>query len=151
MILYVDASAIIAIVGNEAASPEVEATLDRDGVIAVVSDLAIAESSAALARNGRIRQWSTLETDRFYRDLDIWASDAAEAVAIGPSDVGQAKDFVRQDGIALRAPDAIHIAAAHRLGATLLTLDKGMARAAAVLGVPYIYPAEADASGEPKD
>ena len=151
MILYVDASAIVAIVGNEAASTVVEATLDRDGVIAVVSDLAIAESSAALARNGRLRQWSHVETDRFYRDLDIWVSDAAEAVSIGPADVGQATDFVRQDGIALRAPDAIHIAAAHRLGATLLTLNKGMARAAAALGVSYLYPAEADSPGETKD
>ncbi len=143
MIFYVDASAIVAIVGNEAASPVVEATLDRDGVIAVVSDLAIAESSAALARTGRIRQWATNETDRFYRDLDIWASDAAEALAIGAADVGQATDFVRQDGIVLRAPDAIHIAAAYRLGATLLTLDKGMARAAAALGVLHLNPAEA--------
>ncbi|CAL1691413.1 hypothetical protein MMB232_01553 [Brevundimonas subvibrioides] len=151
MILYVDASAIVAIVGNEAASRVVEATLDSDGVMAVVTDLAIAESSAALARNGRIWRWSAGETDRFYRDLDIWASDAAEAVAIVSADVGQAIEFVRQGVLNLRAPDAIHIATAHRLGATLLTLDKGMARAAAALGVPYINPAEADAPGAPKD
>lgn len=151
MILYVDASAIVAIVGNEVASGAVEAALDADGVIAVVSDLAIAESSAALARNGRVRGWSGGETDRFYRDLDVWASDVADAVAIGPADVGLATDFVRRDGIALRAPDAIHIAAAHRLGATLLTLDRGMARAASALGLNHLNPAEAEAPGEPKD
>ena len=151
MILYVDASAIVAIVGNEDMSPAVEAALDRDGVIAIVTDLAVEESSAALARNGRLRQWSGAETDRFYRDLDNWASDAAEAVAIRPADVEQATDFVRRDGIILRAPDAIHIAAAHRLGATLLTLDNGMARAAAALGVPYLNTAEGLAPGEPKD
>lgn len=151
MILYVDASVIVALVGNEAASPAVETALDRDGVMAVVSDLAIAESSAALARNGRVRRWSGVETDRFFRDLDIWASDAAEAVTIGPVDIGLATDFVRRDGIALRAPDAIHIAVAHRLGATLLTLDRGLARAAAALGVDHLNPAGAEAPGEPKD
>lgn len=151
MILYVDASAIVAIVGNEIASDVVEATLDRDGIMAIVSDLAVAESSAALARNGRVRRWSVVETDRFYRDLDVWASDAADAVAIAAADLGLATDFIRRPGIALRAPDAIHIAVAHRLGATLLTLDTGMARAAAALGVPYLNPAEADAPGEPKD
>lgn len=147
MILYVDASAIVAIVGNEAASGAVEAALDTNGVIALVSDLAIAESSAALARNGRVRPWSRIDTDRFYGDLDVWASDAAEIVVVGPADIGLAIDFVRQPGVALRAPDAIHIAAAHRLGATILTLDKGMARAAAELGVPHINPAEAEAPG----
>lgn len=59
--------------------------------------------------------------------------------------------FVRRPDITLRAPDAIHIAAASRLGATLLTLDHGMARAAAALGVDHLNPADADASGEPKD
>ena len=151
MILYVDASAIVAIVGNEAASLAVEAALDSDGVMAVVSDLAIAESSAALARNGRIGRWPEVETDRFYGDLDVWASDAAEAVAIGTADVALATAFVRRADIALRASDAIHIAAAHRLGATLLTLDHGMARAAAALSGPYLNPAEAEAPGVPKD
>ena len=59
--------------------------------------------------------------------------------------------FIRRPGVNLRAPDAIHIAAAQRLGATLLTLDNGMARAADALGVPYLNPAEAEAPGKPKD
>ena len=46
MILYVDASAIVAIVGNEDMSPAVEAALDRDGVIAIVTDLAVIEPTA---------------------------------------------------------------------------------------------------------
>lgn len=66
-------------------------------------------------------------------------------------DIEHATKFVRRRDLALRTPDAIHIAAAHRLGATLLTLDNGMARAAAALGVPYLNPAEDHALGEPKD
>lgn len=151
MILYVDASAIVSVVGNEATSLAVEGALNSEDVVAVVSDLAIAESSAALARNSRVRRWSGVETERFYRDLDTWASEAAEMVTIGPVDVQLATDFVRRDGIALRAPDAIHIAAAHRLGANILTLDSGMAHAAAALGVSCINPAGAEATGDPKD
>jgi predicted nucleic acid-binding protein len=83
--------------------------------------------------------------------LDRWALGVGEPMPIASPDVEQATQFVRRPELALRAPDAIHIAAAHRLGATLLTLDKGMARAAAALGVPYLNPAEAEAPGEPKD
>ena len=46
-------------------------------------------------------------------------------------------------------PDAIHIAAAHRLDATIVTLDRGMARAATALGVACINPAKT--FGEQKD
>lgn len=145
MILYVDASAIVSIVSAEAASLIVEAVLDRDGVVAIVSDLALAESSAALARNGRVGRWTEIDMRTFYRALDLWASDAAEAVPVSPADIDLATDFVRRPGIALRAPDAIHIAAAHRIGATLLTLDRGMAHAAAALGVDHLNPAEESA------
>ena len=74
-----------------------------------------------------------------------------ERAQIAPEDVALATTFIRLPGVSLRAPDAIHIAAGHRLGATLLTLDHGMARAAAEIGVPCINPAEADAPGDLKD
>jgi predicted nucleic acid-binding protein len=68
-----------------------------------------------------------------------------EWVEIASTDIADAITFLRLPGLVLRAPDAIHIAAARRLGATLLTLDDGMARAAAVLDVPCINPAETSA------
>ncbi len=68
---------------------------------------------------------------------------------ITSTDIADATAFVRLPGVALRAPDAIHIAAAQRVGATILTLDRGMARAADLLGVPCINPA--DEIGEQKN
>jgi predicted nucleic acid-binding protein len=55
-------------------------------------------------------------------------------VEIASSDVAQAGDYLRRFDLALSAPDAIHIAAAQRLGARLVTFDRGMARAAQALG-----------------
>lgn len=74
-----------------------------------------------------------------------------ETTTVTSADIADASAFVRLPGVSLRAPDVIHIAAGHRLGATLLTLDHGMARAAAEIGVPCINPAEADAPGDLKD
>lgn len=142
MRLYADASVIVAIVANEPASVLVDDHMQRADNLTLVSDLALAECSAALARNGRVRGWTVDDLGRFYRDLDAWTTIFADRIEIAPSDLVDATLFIRRDGIILRAPDAIHIAAARRLDATLITLDRGMVRAAAALGVPSINPAE---------
>jgi predicted nucleic acid-binding protein len=43
--------------------------------------------------------------------------------------------FADQSGLGLRAGDALHVAVAAELGATLCTLDKRLAEAAVALGV----------------
>ena len=151
MIYYVDASVIVALISGEDSRPHVEVALRNAIDRVVVSDFALAESAASLARLGRFEHWSTELTGFVLEELDAWAAVVARRLEIVPEDIRHAEAFVRQPGISLRAPDAIHIAAAHRLGATLLTLDHGMARAAAALGVDHLNPADADAFGEPKD
>ena len=145
MIFYIDASAVVAVVGSEAASPAVDRViLDPDSLV-LISDLVVAESSAALARNGRVKRLTPPEMEQVFRELDGWAAGSAQAARIASSDITDADAFVRLPGLALRAPDAIHIAAARRLDAALLTLDHGMALAAALLGVSCINPAETSA------
>lgn len=151
MTLYLDASIVVALIARQGDSSQVQAVLDESEESFVLSDFVIAECSAALARLGRVDRWSGDLYQTVFAELDIWVATAAETLPVLPDDIALATDFVRQPGIALRAPDAIHIAATHRLGATLMTLDRGMAKAAAALGVPYLNPAEADAPGEPKD
>lgn len=151
MIFYIDASAIVAIVGREAGSPAVDGVVRQPGVTTMVSDFTIAECSSALARNGRVGRRTEAENERFHRELDEWALVFGEMTEIASADITDATTFIRRPGISLRAPDAIHIAAAQRVGATILTLDRGMARAADLLGVPCINPAEDDAPGDPKD
>ena len=137
MILYLDASIVVALMARQSASALVDPLVNEGDHGLVFSDFAIAETSAALARLGRVDRWS----DAIHHS--VWVDLMAKIVVTLPEDITLATDFVRQPDVTLRAPDAIHIAAAHRLGATLLTLDKGMARAAAGLSVPYYNPAEA--------
>ncbi len=151
MTLYLDASIVVALIASQDVSTPVHSLLDESQDDFILSDFAMAECSAALARLGRVDRWSSDLHQSVFAELDGWVDTMAEAVLVLPEDIGLATDFVRQPTVALRAPDAIHIAAAHRLGATLVTLDRGMARAAAALGVLNLNPAEADAPGEPKD
>lgn len=151
MIQYADASVIVALIARQGASALVDPLLRNNGSQIMVSDFALAECSSALARLGRVDRWSEDLQRTSFDELDTWVDSMSERFQIAPEDVALATTFVRLPGIALRVPDAIHITAAHRLGATLLTLDRGMARAADLLGVPCINPAEAGAPGDLKD
>jgi predicted nucleic acid-binding protein len=77
--------------------------------------------------------------------LDSWTSTFADPISVAPSDIKTATSWVRRTDFALRAPDAIHVAAARRLDLVLVTLDSGMANAARMLGVACINPAESSA------
>jgi hypothetical protein len=149
--LYLDASALVSVIADEPSARRVFAAVRVSTDLPLISDFGRAEVSSGLAKLFRTGRRSEEMVQSMYRTLDRWALDAARPVRIDSRDIAKADELVRRHDLSLRAPDAIHIAAAHRLGATLLTLDRGMARAAAALGVPYLNPTEADAPGEPKD
>lgn len=145
MTLYPDASAIVAVVVNEATGRRVDGALQPGRNRLLVSDFAVAETSSAVARLERTGFRSRSAADSILRDLDHWVVEFTESVSITSSDISTATTLIRCYDLKLRAPDAIHIAAAARLEATLVTLDRGMARAATVLGLPCINPAETSA------
>jgi hypothetical protein len=60
--------------------------------------------------------------------------DIPQAVETAPSDIATA-GFIRRLDLTLRAPDAINIAIAWRVGVALATFDAGMASCGATLGV----------------
>ncbi len=138
-----DASALVAIIADEPLSQRVFDAIRSQDRLPIISDFCRAEASSALAKRMRMRVLPTDRIDVYYAHLDQWALAAGERTTILSEDIERSASDVRRHDLALRTPDAIHIAAAHRLGATLLTLDRGMARAAAALGVPYLNPAEA--------
>lgn len=151
MTLYLDASALVAIVADEPLSQTVFDAIRSQDQSPLISDFCRAEASSALAKRMRMGALPAERIELYYAYLDQWALVAGERVTIFSEDIERSAGNVRREDLSLRAPDAIHIAAAHRLSATLLTLDRGMARAAAALGVPYLNPAEGPAPGEPKD
>ena len=63
------------------------------------------------------------------------------AAEIHAADVRLADAYVRRFDLGLRTPDALHLAIARRLDATLVTLDPRLAIAARELGVAVEEPA----------
>ena len=57
-----------------------------------------------------------------------------------PGDLAAATMFLRRLDLPLRTPDALHIAIAQRLGATLVTFDRQMAASAHALGTAVETP-----------
>ncbi len=142
MPIYLDASILVALLGHEASSPEVYAWLEESEDDLLVSDFARAESSAALARQRRMGALSDEDAEEAFARLDAWTARYTEAVEIAPADIAQSDRWVRRVDLALRTPDAIHIAAAQRVNARLATLDKGQAASAHTLNIPCINPAD---------
>ncbi|MBV9375949.1 MAG: VapC toxin family PIN domain ribonuclease, partial [Alphaproteobacteria bacterium] len=68
-------------------------------------------------------------------DFDAWRAAATSAADVHAADARLAYIYVRRFDLGLRAPDALHLAIARRLDATLVTLDRRLAIAANQLGV----------------
>jgi predicted nucleic acid-binding protein len=142
MWVYLDASVLVGLIADETNRPLLVPHLDPDARSILVSDFCVAEVSAALTSKGRRLGLPAASVDQDIARLDVWIDQFADRVRMMAVDVDNATIAIRRPNIALRAPDAIHIAVARRLTATLLTFDRGMARAAASLGVACINPAD---------
>jgi hypothetical protein len=106
------------------------------GETLLISRFAVAEFSAALARRVRIGELPAAQAPRTFWAFDSWTARAAGMVGLVDADYDAASVLVRRLEIALRAPDALHVAVAQRLGATLYTLDLKMKAGAEALGFP---------------
>ena len=73
-----------------------------------------------------------------FANFDAWATRACEYIDTTPADMRRAEGIMRRLDLTLRTPDAIHVAIALRVGATLGTLDAKMASDARHLGVEVV-------------
>lgn len=140
MSVYLDASAILPRLVEEAASDSVRRYLRELAEERLVSDLAAAEVSSVLSRLIRTRTLSQADATMRLADFDAWRAAVCTSIDLQPADGRLADSYVRHFELALRAPDALHLAIARRLGATLVTLDRRLARAAGELGVAVALP-----------
>ena len=85
-----------------------------------------------LVRTGRL---AATDGAACLSDFDVWRAAMTRPAEIHPDDVRLAGAYVRRFDLALRAPDALHIAVARRLDVALVTLDRRMVAAARELGV----------------
>jgi len=106
----------------------------------VVSDYAAGEFASVIARLVRTRQVDADAGRILLSDFDSWCATDARRVATEAPDIRLASAMVRDVAIPLQMPDAVHAAASRRLGATLVTLDQQLARAARAMNVDVFVP-----------
>jgi uncharacterized protein len=125
------------------AGPATEAVYDCLGAYEpelLISDFAAAEVSSALSRLIRMSMLTDADASARLADFDAWRAAMSMPVDIGPSDARLAYIYVRRFDLGLRAPDALHLAIARRLDATLITLDRRLAIAAREMGIAVKIP-----------
>ena len=135
MDVYLDASVIVALLTNDLLTGRARTLLQSESLTLFVSDFAAAEVASVIARRVRTGELIEAEARAAFDSLDQWTQKFARPIAIASGDIAMAAGFIRRLDLTLRAPDAINIAIARRLGIALATFDKGMASCASTLGV----------------
>jgi predicted nucleic acid-binding protein len=131
---YLDTNTIIGLLTADPLSARVSALLRRSAEPMIISDFTAAEFSAVVgrkARTGAITRQHALDA---LAALDQWSARISR-IDLETGDISRADSFLRRLDLPLQAPDAIHIAIAERLGATLVTFDLRMGSAARTLGL----------------
>lgn len=140
MSAYLDTSVLLPTLITEPTTEAVYDCLGADEQELLISDFAAAEVAAALSRLVRMALLSAADASARLADFDAWRAAMSLPVDIGASDARLAYIYARRFDLGLRAPDALHLATARRLDATLITLDRRLAAAAQEMGIPVKVP-----------
>ncbi len=134
MSAYVDASVLLPTLIAEPATEAVYDCLGAGDRELLISDFSAAEVASALSRLVRMASLTKADASARLADFDVWRAAMSLPVDLGAPDARLAYIYVRHFDLGLRAPDALHLAIARRLDATLVTLDRRLARAAREMG-----------------
>ena len=93
-----------------------------------------------MSRRVRTQEYTLEQGRTALTTFDNWVAGASRQIDGTPIDIAVATTFLRRLDLPLKTPDAIHIAIAQRVGATLVTFDRQMAASARVLGTPVAIP-----------
>jgi uncharacterized protein len=103
--------------------------------VLIVSDFAAAEFASVIARRVRVREITEPIARAAFATLDAWMARATERADTTTADVVVAAGALRRLDLPLRTADALNIAIARRISATLMTFDEKMAASARALGL----------------
>lgn len=137
---YLDSSFLIPLLIPEAFSDRADAFVEPETGPFGISDLTGMEFASAMARRIRIQLFDVDKARSALLAFDRWVARAAIRNDITVDDLALASSFLRRLDLPLRTLDALHIAIAQRIGATLITFDNRMADSARVLGIPVAVP-----------
>ena len=140
MSLYLDASAMLPILVKEPTSAAVDAFMSTIQQELWVSDFAAAEVASALSRLVRSGRLQASDGAVCLSDFDVWRAAMTKPTEMHAVDVRVAGSYVRQFDLALRVPDALHLAITRRLDLVLVTLDRRLVAAAKELGIAVEEP-----------
>ena len=112
-----------------------------------VSDFAAAEVASAVSRLVRTGHLQATDGAACLSDFDVWRAAMTRPAEIRAVDVRLADSFVRRFDLALRTPDALHLAIVRRLELALVTLDRRLATAGLELGIAVEIPPAGMPSG----
>ena len=140
MSIYLDASFLIPTLVEEQGSAGVIAYLVAAERELLVSEFAAAEVASALSRLVRMRLLASADAEARLADFEAWRAAASSPVDLRPADARLAYAYVRRFDLMLRTPDALHLAIAARLDASIVTLDRRLERAAQEVGIAVEVP-----------
>ncbi len=132
---YLDANVLISLFAPDIFTAPAEDILSAGTRDVFVSDFACAEFASGISRLVRMGTYGAGDAQAIFSSFDVWTARSTERIETLAADMKAAEAFVRRLDLALRAPDALHIAMAQRAGATLVTFDQKMVESARALGL----------------
>ena len=136
MSIYLDTSVLVGLfVAHDGFATRARALADAHAFDPIVSDFVITEFASVIARLTRMNSPGEAQAREIFAEFDAWAGKYADLAEVVGSDIQTAEAFIRRLNLNIRAPDAINLAIAKRLGAPIATFDHGMAANAKVLGI----------------
>jgi predicted nucleic acid-binding protein len=132
--VYLDTSVLVSLFVRDGRTDRVLNWAQTQTEPPQVSDWAVTEFSSALGLRRRLGQLEEADRANLELALDGWLQTVSR-VEVGSADLALARHLMRSELIALKAPDAFHLALSLRWGSVLATTDRQLAQAAVDLGL----------------
>jgi uncharacterized protein len=136
--VYLDASVILPLFIEDAFSSAAKDLILSSGDDHIISDWAILEVTSIIRKSARAGVITEIEATALLLHFDHWTTTSTQPIRVEPADFKTANNLVRRGDMVVRAADALHLALAVRSGSKLATFDKGMSKAATVIGLALV-------------